>query len=214
MSSKVEPLPKKLVGSVLALTLLVLGLGAAVVVLKLKPAELPTTAIERNVESWRRETIANPNSDEARVGLGLALLEARKEDEARAVFEDALELNPRNWNALLQLGVLTSEDLPEKALGLLARSAKNAPPGSIAVPFIAQGDLLMRLNRYEEAASAFRSANADVPYLFDGHFGLAQALEQLGDRRGALLEYREAARFDPTNQDVAAAIDRLTNQDG
>src|SRR3990170_9023824 len=71
MSSKAEPLPKKLVASALALTVVVLGLGAAIVVLKLKPADLPTTAIERNVEEWRRETIANPESDDARVGLGL-----------------------------------------------------------------------------------------------------------------------------------------------
>jgi tetratricopeptide (TPR) repeat protein len=212
MSSRAEPLPKRLVAGVLALTIVVLGLGAAVVVLKLKPADLPTTATERNVEKWRRETIANPDSDSARVGLGLALLEAGDEGEAQDVFEEALQLNPRNWTALLQLGVLASDGSPGKALGLLERAAKNAPAGSAAVPLIAQGDLLMSLERFDEAATAYRAANSDVPYLFDGHLGLAKALEQLGDRKGALTEYREAARFDPTNQDVAAAIARLTKK--
>lgn len=209
MSSAAEPLPKKLVGGILALTLVVLALGGAVVALKLKPADLPTTAIERNVEAWRRATIADPASDEARVGLGLALLEARKDDEARGAFQDALDLNPKNWNALLRLGVLVAADTPERALALLERSARNAPPGTKAVPLIAQADLLARLERYEEAVTAYQAANADYPYLFDGHFGLAQALEELGDRKGAVLEYREAARFDPTNQDVAAALERL-----
>lgn len=213
MSSRAEPLPKRLVVGVLLMTLVVLGLGGAIVVVKLRPAELPTTAIDRNLEQWERAVLANPKDEEARIGLGLALLDAGRLGEARTAFEDALELNPDSWMAMFQIGLLDAEEEPDGALELLARAASAAPPGNKAVVLIAQGDLLFAQGDPEGARAAYEASIADTPFIIDSHLGLARALEALGDEKGALKQYREAARFDPGNQAIADAIARLKGND-
>src|SRR3990172_2860465 len=97
MSSRAETLPKGLVAAVLAMTVAVLGLGGAILVIKLKPAELPTAAGDRTVEVWRQAVTTSPDDDRAHVGLGLALLETGQASQARDEFEEALRLNDRNW---------------------------------------------------------------------------------------------------------------------
>lgn len=208
-TSKPEMLPKTLVTAVLLMTFIVLGLGGAVVALKLRPKPVPTTAVERSLEGWQQAILANPNDDGARVGYGLALLEAGRSDDARDSFQEALSLNPKNWIALLQLGLLAKDTDPGKAVDLLDRSAKYAPSGQKAVPLVAEGDLLAQEKDLQPAESAYRRAIADVPYIFDAHFGLAKVLEMLGEKKEALKEYQEAARFDPSNVEVAQAIARL-----
>src|SRR3990170_1862857 len=105
MSSRAEPTPKTLVAAVLALTVTVLGLGGAIVAIKLRPQPVPTTAIDRSIELWQRAVITNPEDDDARVGLGMALLEAGRDSDAQGAFEEAVRLNGNNWTALLQLGL-------------------------------------------------------------------------------------------------------------
>lgn len=209
MSSRAEPVPRRLVAGVLVLTLVVLGLGGAIVAIKLRPATVPTTAIDRNVEQWRRAVLANPQDEGARIGLGFALLDAGRTGEARAAFEEALELNEQSWIALFQLGLLDAEEDPEGALDLLARAASEAPAGDRTLVLIAQGDLLMAQGDPEGARGVYEAAIADTPFIIDSHLGLARALEALGEEEAALDEYREAARFDPDNQEIADAITRL-----
>jgi len=209
MSGRSEVLPRGLVVAVMLMTLAVLGLGGAVLAVKLRPAGPPATAAERDLAAWRQAVIADPKDDWSRAGLGLALLDAGRDDEARQAFEEALKLNGQNWVALFQLGLLVEDTDPTRAVGLLDRAAGYAPRTSKAGPLVAEGDLLMDAGDPEGAKSAYRRAIADVPFLFDAHFGLGRALEALGDEEGALKEYREAARFDPSNQDVVEAIARL-----
>lgn len=209
MSTRAETLPKSLIAAVLALTVAVLGLGGAVLVIKLKPKPTPTTVVDRNLESWKQAVDANPKDDVARTAYGLALLDAGRKDEAQSEFQQAVELNAKNWVALLQLGLLTKATDPDRALQLMANSAKYAPAASKAVPFVAEGDLLFSTRDLEGAKLAYRNAIADVPYVFEAHVGLAKTLEALGDNEGALKEYEQAARFVPDNQEVADAIARL-----
>ncbi len=210
MSSRAEALPRSLIAAVLALTLAVLGLGGAILVVKLKPKPVPTTQVERSLESWKQAVDANPKDDVARTAYGLALLNTGRSDEALSEFEQAIELNKKNWVALFQLGLLNRETSTERAVQLLASSAKYAPSGSKTIAFVAEGDLLLQTGDLEGAKTAYRNAIADAPYVFDAHLGLAKTLERLGDPKGALKEYQQAARFAPDDQEVADAIARLT----
>lgn len=209
MSARADTIPKGLVAAILALALVVLGLGGAIVVLKLRPAAIPSAAIDRNVEEWKRAVLAAPTNDDARTGLGLALLDAGQMDEARDAFEEALKLNDRNWMALMQLGVLVADDDPTRALKLLAHAVENATTGNKALALIAQGDVLRSQGDLEGAGDAYASSIADIPYLIDAHIGLAKVLEALGDRKGALSEYRAAAIYNPEDPAIQNAISRL-----
>jgi tetratricopeptide (TPR) repeat protein len=209
MSARAESLPRSLVAAVLALTLAVLGLGGAVLVIKLRPEPAPTTPADRALEQWRQAVERDPKSDTAQTGLGLALMDAGDRDGAREHFELAVSLSDKNWMARFQLGVLIRDETPERALELLARAARLAPHTEKVGPLVAQGDLLLERGDARGAETAYRRAIGDSPFIIDAHLGLAKALEALGDVRGALKEYRKAAEFDPSDQQIADAIDRL-----
>lgn len=209
MSTRAEALPRPLIVAVLLMTLVVLALGGAVITVKLRPDSAPVSTAERVLAGWQDAVEADPNSDTAETGLGLALLQVGRDREAQEAFETALRLNPDNWMANFQLGLMAHGTNPSRAIELLYTAAKSAPPGDKAVPLIAAGDFLLADGDAEGAKDAYRRSIADVSYIFESHFGLAQALEELGETKAALEEYRRAERFDPGNVDIQEAIERL-----
>lgn len=202
-------LPKSLATAVLVMTLAVLGLGGAVLAVKLRPTPTPTTQVARNLDSWKQAVDADPKDPVAKTAYGIALVNAGRTDEAQSQFEQAVALNAKSWVALMQLGLLKAPTDTKGALKLLAGAAKYAPVGSKAVPFVAEGDLRFKTGDMKSAKTAYRNAIADVPYVFEAHVGLAKTLEALGDKSGALKEYQQAARYEPDDQQVADAIARL-----
>lgn len=209
MSARADTMPRGLVVGVLVLMLVVLGLGGAVVAIKLRPQAIPTNATDRAVALWNDEVAKHPDSADAHTGLGLALLDAGKQDDARAEFETAVGLDDTAWMAKFQLGLLVKDTDPERAVQLIGEAAKAAPEQSRITPLIALGDVLLAQGDAQGARDAYRRSIAYNPFTFDAHYGLGQALESLGDTEGALKEYKEAKRFEPTNQDVNEAIARL-----
>lgn len=209
MSARAAASPQRLVVGVLAMTLVVLVLGGAVLAVKLRPSSGPTTTADRSVSNWEQAVAQDPESDIAQTGLGLALLDAGRNTEARQAFEAALELNDENWMANFQLGLMVRESDPARAIAFLEVAAKNAALGDKAVPLIALGDFLLEGGDAAGAKDAYRRSIVDVPYLYDSHLGLAKALEQLGEEKAALKEYRAAGRFAPDDPEIAAAIERL-----
>lgn len=205
----VEEIPRRLLVAVLVLTVMVVGLGAAVIVVKLRPAGMPTTKAELSLSEWRSSVAANPDASWAQTGLGLALLDAGRPEEAEVAFEEALARDAEDWMAQFQLGVLTGEKDPVRAESLLASAGESAPRTERAAPLVALGSLRLERGDAAGAQQAFEEALDDLPFLVDAHVGLAKTLEALGDEAGALEEYRSAARYDPTNQEVGAAISRL-----
>jgi tetratricopeptide (TPR) repeat protein len=212
MSARAEALPKPLIVAVLVMTLVVLTLGGAVLAVRLRPDPTPRTTAERVLANWEGAVDQDPESDTAHTGLGLALIELGRTDDAREAFVTAVELNPKNWMANLQLGLMMRETNPERAVALLEASAKYAAPGDKAVPLIAEGDFLLEQGDAEGAKAAYRRSIADASYLFDSHYGLGQALEQLGEKKAAIEEYRAAGRFSPGDPRIEEAIARLQEQ--
>ncbi len=205
---------KVLVMAVLAMTLVVLSLGVLVVAVRLRGSEAapPPATPEAALQELRAAVEEHPEDPAAWTALGLKAVEAGRTSEALRAFERALDLDERNWVAAFQLGVLQRGEDPARAAELLERAAKLAPRLSKAGPLVALGELRLEQGDAEAARDAFQRAIADVPYLLDAHLGLARALETLGDERGALKAYERAARFDPTNPEIRAAIERLRGE--
>lgn len=202
-------LPTGLIVAVLGLTLGVMALGAAVLVIQLRPDPVPETKAARDIAIWEQRIDDNPNVAEAYTGLGVAYEAAAQSGNARTVFEHALTLNPNEWVALLRLGVMNMEEDPAAADRYLVRSADAAPRNSKAGSFIALGDLRLAQGDAAGAKQAYEAAVADAPFLYTAHFGLARALELLGDIDGAIEQYRRAADFYPSSPEVEEALLRL-----
>ncbi|MEN8113313.1 MAG: tetratricopeptide repeat protein [Actinomycetota bacterium] len=208
-SAAEKGLPTGLVVAVIAMTLSVMALGAVVLVIQLQPPGVPETQAERDIAIWEQRVGDNPDSSWAHTGLGTAFEDAGRIGEARAEFEKAIALHPAEWLALLRLGVLDMEGDPASAERYLARSAEAAPRNSRVSPYMALGDLRMAQGDADGARKAYEGAVANAPYIYTAHFGLAQALEALGDIDGAIEQYRRAADFNPSSPEVAAALARL-----
>ncbi len=208
-SSKQQSVPTGLLTVVVALMLVVLGLGAVVVYLQLQPDPAPETMTDLEIASWQETVDQNPDAAWAVAGLGNALLRNGQVEEARETLEQALEINPDQWSALLDLAVMTTGEDPEHAVEMLQRSALSAPRENKALPYVALGDLLLDLERPAEARTAFEEAIADNRFLSDAHFGLGRVLEALDDTAGAVAAYQRAAEFNPTSTEIQDALARL-----
>ena len=204
-----QALPRGMIIAILLLTVVVLGLGGAVVAVKLRPESVPSGGVEREVVLWERAVEENPESSDARTGLGLALLSAGRSTEARVAFEEAIELDEENWAALLQLGLLVQEADVERAEDLMARSVRVAPASEKAAPAVAWGDLLLERGDIKAAKKAYRVAIVDAPYVIEAHVGMAKVFEALDDEAAALAEYRYAEQFSPGDPAITAEIERL-----
>ncbi|NOY56871.1 MAG: tetratricopeptide repeat protein [Actinobacteria bacterium] len=200
--------PQGLLIAVVALTLVVLGLGAVTVVLQLRPEKPPATAAARDAAIWQARIDEKPSAW-AHTGLGLTYLDAGDETAAAKAFHDALELDPNDWMALFQLGLLARDTDPDTAIDYLNRSADAAPRSRAFAPLVALGDFLLARGDASGAKVAYENAISDFPFDFSSHFGLGQALEQLGDTAGALEQYRRAADFNPDSEEALDAIRRL-----
>lgn len=202
-------MPTALIAAVLGLTLAVMALGAVVLVIQLRPEPVPETQAARDIAIWEQRVADNPNVPGAYTGLGIAYEAAAQPASARTVFEHALTLNPNEWVALLRLGVMNMEEDPVAADRYLVRSTEAAPHNSKAGSFIALGDLRLAQKDAAGAKQAYEGAVADAPFLYTAHFGLAQALELLGDVDRAIEQYRRAADFYPSSPEVEEALLRL-----
>ncbi len=201
-----------LVLGVLFLTLGVLVLGGAVLVVKLKPSHSAPSVQDQQLSAAEAAAQADPKSADAQTVLGMALLDQGRTGDAKAAFEDAIRLNENAWMAKFQLALLIRQTNAERAVALFSDAAKAAPHADRAVVLVGLGDFQLERGNAGAALKAYRNSIADVPYLFDSHYGAAQAYEKLGQNKQAIAEYKEALRFAPDDPGIKAAIHRLNTE--
>lgn len=132
--------------------------------------------------------------------LGVALEDQNQPAAAAAEFHSALSLNPDDFTALYNLGVLASQsgDLPH-AIDLLSAAAKQRP---------ADIDTLVQLagayaqsGRFDDATEQLLAAIKISPQEADLHALLSQVLATNGHRLLAIDQQREALRISPNDPD-------------
>ena len=205
---------RTLIVALLGLTLLVMLLGGAVLVVKLRPDHSAPTTQERAIATWEDAVAQDPTSGVAQTGLGMALLDAGRVQDAEAAFRTALELDDSNWMANFQLALLLRQRNPDRTLALFDKAAANATTENRAVVLLATGDFLMERGETKAAVGAYRDSIENAAFIYDSHLGLAKALEELGKTQAALDEYREAGRFAPGDPVIEAAVQRLGGATG
>ncbi|HEV8131189.1 MAG TPA: thioredoxin [Acidobacteriota bacterium] len=143
-----------------------------------------------------------PSAADRKFEEGMAL--ANRGANARAVFEEALQLDPSHGGALIELGkVLMSEGELESA----ARLWERVPYSS---PFADQASKLKKLLQFREvcrkAGAAMASAEkaAADPEDLAARYAHGCCLAASGDYRGALQEFLHVVQRDKDFQDQAA----------
>jgi Flp pilus assembly protein TadD len=142
---------------------------------------------------YREALRINPNNDAVHVKLGDALRQKGHGDdgESESEYRKALRLNPKNERAHVMLGMEIEwrDAAPEVEL---------AKKGQMDLDSLRRYKA-QQISDLDEVIFEFGEALGLNPNDEATHFSLGVALEEKGDRRGALEEYRTAYTLDPTD---------------
>jgi tetratricopeptide (TPR) repeat protein len=115
-------------------------------------------------------------------------LEACDPDRARDAYRRALELDPRHFDARLNLGRLLHEVGETQAAEAHYRLALLTRPDDATAAFNL-GVALEDLGRDSDARNAYERAIGSDPEYADAHYNLAHLCEKLGKQRSALRHF-------------------------
>lgn len=144
----------------------------------------------------RRIIDRSPSYEPAWLDLGRALLAARRFEEAIALLAEHRRLHPDSSEGITLLGrayfesndVAQSERCFEQALQLSTASVDT---------FLSAAQVCMEQGASEKAVEIYKRGLVAFPNAVELNLGLAQALEDLGDRSAAEQTYRRALELNP-----------------
>ena len=157
---------------------------------------------------WTHALDCNADNWTAHHGLGAALSESQRYDEAIAEFEQALKLRPPYALARVSLGMaLEHRGEPgdiDAAVELYRRAVADDP--TLADAHYNLGVLLASCGSTAEAIAEFQSALKCKPDKANAHYNLAECLERQGNYAEAMASWRAALRLQPNDVDTVDQV--------
>jgi Tfp pilus assembly protein PilF len=180
------------------------GVAATALVLVLVPLARAQCRIWRTSETlWAHAAShgASTRSFLVHDGLGSALLQEGRLEEARKEFAEALRLNPNHTSAHNNLGLLllrqgALEDAWKEFSEVLRLNPNHADAHNNL------GLILLRQGRTEEARQEFSEAVRLNPDFGEAHNNLGVVLQSQGQLDGARAAFAETVRINPGNADA------------
>ena len=153
----------------------------------------------RSLELW-------PEDAEAHLALAWALSGQKRDSEAVPEVREALRIFPSHKAALIELGFsLTRSGQYKEAIPDL----RGALPWAVEVPVIYKhlGGALLHTGQFDEAIEELNLFLKANPNDAEAHYFLGAALRGKGKRDEALVQFREAARIEPSNPVFSTIVD-------
>jgi Flp pilus assembly protein TadD len=164
------------------------------------------------IENLNKAREISPDRPDVLGTLGLVLDAAQRRGEARQVYEAALKKSPDNPILMNNLAFLLSENNGDLELALTyAQRAKQALPEMSEVNDTL-GWIMLKKDLSDQAIDTFRQLVNKYPDHATYRYHLCMALNQKGDRMGALKECRQALNSSPSDEDkgkIEAEIKKL-----
>jgi Flp pilus assembly protein TadD len=153
----------------------------------------------------------NPNDEDVRYDLGLALTRLGRLDEAIQQYGEALRIFPNYAEAHNNLGnVLMRAGRTEEAISHLQLAVKIMPDYASAHNNL--GTALQRAGRTNEALLHFQQAAKLKPDYWEAHFNIATSLLQAGKLDDARGEFETVLRLKPDFEPAKAALAQVETQ--
>jgi tetratricopeptide (TPR) repeat protein len=150
---------------------------------------------------WQDTVAKAPSSPGAHTGLGDALVDRGRVDEAIAHYRRALQIQPTCAVAHHNLGLaLIQQDCVDEAIVHYRKALQIQPSLEVAHSNLANA--LVRQGRVEEAIAHYRKALELCPHYAVAHNNLGNALFQQGQVDDAIAHCQESLRLDPTNAEA------------
>jgi tetratricopeptide (TPR) repeat protein len=131
-----------------------------------------------------------PEEKEARYQLGVFYDQTNRDDEARAVIEEAVALDPFYAPGINHLAYLAGRRGDSIGADTLSRRYLELEPDQ-ANPLDSRGEILEMIGRHEEAREAFRAALAVEPGFLASYEHLVRSYLRQGDSEGARRALRD-----------------------
>jgi len=166
---------------------------------------------------WGDTAAKRPDNDRALTNLGSALMgPPGRLNGAKARFEQALRLNPRNVEAHNDLGLCLSDlGRTGEAIAQFEEALRLNPSAAEAHNNLG-GCLAKTPGRLDEAIAHFREALRINPGFADAHTNLGNALNARGDAAGAIPQFEEALELAPdsakAHYDFGLALEALAGR--
>jgi tetratricopeptide (TPR) repeat protein len=149
-------------------------------------------------KSWQRVVESVPYFVEGWEMLGAALAEQKQNDQARAAFEQALQIEAGSINARMGIGQLfASEGKYEQAASIFGKVLKIKPYWGPAHLGLAKA--LEAIGKKQEAEPHFREALKDRINTAGSYKALGQLCYEKGWLADATKNFRDALRLDPSD---------------
>jgi len=150
------------------------------------------------ITAYRKAIELNPNYADAYNGLGNALYNQKKLDEAIAAYRKAIELNPNYADAYKGLGnALYKQEKLDEAIAAYRKAIQLNP--NYAAAYNNLGNALKVQKKLDEAIAAYRKAiQLDSNFAFP-YNGLGNALYKQKKLDEAIAAYRKAIQLDPNH---------------
>jgi len=143
----------------------------------------------------RKSGNANPGSVQARFLAAVQAEEAGEKQQAIALYEEIIQVDPQYAAAYINLGTINFHLRLFARAEELYRRATEADPGYV-LAFFDLGNVLDELQRLDESIAAYLRAVALAPRYADAHYNLALAYERTGERRPALRHWQAYVKLD------------------
>ena len=160
---------------------------------------------------------ADPQDAEAWYYLGRARYNENRFEEAIQAFLRCLELKPRNVKAQSNLGLCYAglNRVPEaQAAFLKAIEWQSDSPAKDVEPYIGLGDLLIQINRPQQAVSYLTEAVAIAPRESRAREKLGSAYLSLNDLRAAQTQLEAGIAMDPQNASLHYLLGSVYKKQG
>jgi protein O-mannosyl-transferase len=169
--------------------------------------------LEEAIASYEDALRMEPRWVTSRVGLGRALIRAKRYDEAKENLVAALTIKPQHALALAVMGALyvDEKDWPESQTYF--ERAVLADP-NLAEAHYGIGLALVNQGKSREAISHLQTALQLDPESFEAHYVLGNAMQNLKDFRTAVDQYREALRIKPDYREALTNLGAALGQLG
>ena len=134
---------------------------------------------EKALKSFEAAAIADPALEVAAVNRGVALLNLQRGEEAKALLEKAVKINPKDAHAWYSLGLYyKNSSSAGLAVDAFRRVTEIDPNDADTWYFL--GSTYAQLKQFPEAIAAFEHALKLDPHHASAEFGLARAYQQSG----------------------------------
>lgn len=164
--------------------------------------------VNQQVEFYKQKVQEQPNDASLRVYLGYSYLLKGKNDEAIKELNQALIIDPKNFDAFYNLGlVFITDEKYNEALANFTKAAELSPRDYKV--HLQAGIAYRNLGMYDEAKEALNLANKLMPTNAEIVFEIGQLAEAQGQNEDAIGIYKDVLRYDPLYKPAIEALERL-----